>query len=171
MQLEKFGGGSSVPTLNRNDVHAHKVALPSKAEQLIIASFFGAVDEKIDLLSKKKKQLEKYNIMKSDLLRLTKFTRCAPVRFAATGCSALRAQRSRTRRKRDACFCALPRGASGTKWLAAKTPPAISSCKFHVMRTLREVFEERRIRKKIGNSCCFRAHQPSRRGWSRRGLR
>lgn len=60
MQLEKFGGGSSVPTLNRNDVHAHKVALPSKAEQLIIASFFGAVDEKIDLLSKKKKQLEKY---------------------------------------------------------------------------------------------------------------
>jgi hypothetical protein len=36
-------------------------------------------------------------------------------------------QRSRTARKRDACFCAPPRAAPTTFWLAAKTPPAKTS--------------------------------------------
>lgn len=43
--LERFGGGSGVPTLNRNDVHDFQVALPqSKPEQAAIAAVLSDTD-------------------------------------------------------------------------------------------------------------------------------
>lgn len=43
--LERFGGGSGVPTLNRNDVHDFQVALPqSKSEQTAIATVLSDTD-------------------------------------------------------------------------------------------------------------------------------
>ncbi len=30
IKLERFNAGTSVPTLNRNDVHMHKIAIPNK---------------------------------------------------------------------------------------------------------------------------------------------
>lgn len=43
--LERFGGGSGVPTLNRNDVHDFQVALPqSKPEQTAIAAVLSDTD-------------------------------------------------------------------------------------------------------------------------------
>jgi len=58
-------------------------------------------------------------------LQLTKFTYCARVRFAATRCSATPRRRSRTRRKRDACFAPCREALRAQKWLAAKTPQSI----------------------------------------------
>jgi type I restriction enzyme S subunit len=59
-KLERFEASSSVPTLNRNNVHNIKVSLPPLPEQQKIASFLSAVDEKIQLLSRKKELLEQY---------------------------------------------------------------------------------------------------------------
>lgn len=59
-KLERFGSGSGVPTLNRNDVHIQKVSIPTLCEQQKIASFFMAIDSKLDLLRKKRDLLEKY---------------------------------------------------------------------------------------------------------------
>jgi type I restriction enzyme S subunit len=59
-KLERLGTGSSVPTLNRNDVHAKKTFFPTLLEQQKIASFLSAVDEKIQQLSRKKELLEQY---------------------------------------------------------------------------------------------------------------
>ena len=43
--LERFGGGSGVPTLNRNDVHDFQVALPqSNSEQTAIATVLSDTD-------------------------------------------------------------------------------------------------------------------------------
>lgn len=58
--LKRFGTGSGVPTLNRNDVHSQKILVPSDCEQQKIASFLTAVDDKIQQLSKKKALLELY---------------------------------------------------------------------------------------------------------------
>lgn len=54
-KLERYGTGSGVPTLNRNDVHVQKRFIPNKIEQQKIASFLSAVDEKIQQLSRKKR--------------------------------------------------------------------------------------------------------------------
>ncbi|MGO2891660.1 MAG: restriction endonuclease subunit S [Enterococcus devriesei] len=49
VDLSKFGTGSGVPTLNRNDVHAQKVYIPSPKEQVKLAKFFKQLDETITL--------------------------------------------------------------------------------------------------------------------------
>ena len=59
-KLERFGTGSSVPTLNRNDIHVQKRCIPSLPEQQKIASFLSAVDKKIQQLIRKKDLLELY---------------------------------------------------------------------------------------------------------------
>ncbi len=48
IRLERFGTGSGVPTLNRNDVHSHNVAIPKRVkEQSIIATVLSDMDELI----------------------------------------------------------------------------------------------------------------------------
>lgn len=59
-KLERFGTGSGVPTLNRNDVHSQKITVPIFPEQQKIAAFLTAVDEKIQQLARKKDLLEQY---------------------------------------------------------------------------------------------------------------
>ena len=58
--LERFGTGSGVPTLNRNDVHIQIESFPSLPEQTKIASFLTAVDERLNKLKQKKTLLEQY---------------------------------------------------------------------------------------------------------------
>ena len=58
--LERFGTGSGVPTLNRNDVHSQEEYFPSNAEQQKIATFFTAIDKKLSGLKEKKNLLEQY---------------------------------------------------------------------------------------------------------------
>lgn len=56
--LERFSGGSTVPTLNRNDVHFVKKNIPSsKDEQQKIADFLTSIDSRITLLKEKKDTL------------------------------------------------------------------------------------------------------------------
>jgi type I restriction enzyme S subunit len=46
--LERFGTGSGVPTLNRNDVHAHEVSIPpSNGEQQAIVAILSDMDAEI----------------------------------------------------------------------------------------------------------------------------
>ena len=59
-KLERFGTGSGVPTLNRNDVHINNAFFPTLPEQQRIATFLTAVDEKLTALKKKKELLEQY---------------------------------------------------------------------------------------------------------------
>jgi restriction endonuclease S subunit len=49
--LENFKAGSTIPTLNRNDVHDHRAFFPSPAEQTKIANFLTALDRKIESVS------------------------------------------------------------------------------------------------------------------------
>jgi len=52
--LEKFATGSGVPTLNRNDVHAHRLALsPTIEEQSAIATILSDMDAEIGTLETK----------------------------------------------------------------------------------------------------------------------
>ena len=52
--LEKFGTGSGVPTLNRNDVHAHKAPVPPTTdEQTAIAAILSDMDAEIGALQAK----------------------------------------------------------------------------------------------------------------------
>lgn len=59
-KLERYNAGSTVPTLNRNDVHSVKKSIPQPQEQQKIATFLTAVDQRIKLLQKKKGALEEY---------------------------------------------------------------------------------------------------------------
>jgi type I restriction enzyme, S subunit len=46
--LERFATGSGVPTLNRNDVHAFKIAIPAaRGEQVAIAAILTDMDAEI----------------------------------------------------------------------------------------------------------------------------
>ncbi len=61
IRLEKYNAGSTVPTLNRNDVHSIKASIPqSLEEQQKIANFLSSVDTKIEQLNRKKALLEQY---------------------------------------------------------------------------------------------------------------
>ena len=61
IRLKKYNAGSTIPTLNRNDVHSIKASIPeSLEEQQNIASFLSSVDTKIEQLGKKKALLEQY---------------------------------------------------------------------------------------------------------------
>ncbi|SOD18533.1 restriction endonuclease subunit S [Nitrosomonas ureae] len=59
--LARFGTGSGVPTLNRNDVHRQVIHVPqSLAEQTKISNFLTAIDEKITQLTQKQGLLKQY---------------------------------------------------------------------------------------------------------------
>ena len=61
IRLKKYNAGTSIPTLNRNDVHSIKASIPeSLKEQQKIASFLSSVYTKIEQLGKKKALLEQY---------------------------------------------------------------------------------------------------------------
>ena len=57
IDISQYSSGSSVPTLNRNDVHKHTVSLPEYNEQTKIADFLAKIDERIET---QKKIIEKY---------------------------------------------------------------------------------------------------------------
>jgi type I restriction enzyme, S subunit len=50
LKLERFGTGSGVPTLNRNDVHDSEVAIPQLEEQRMIATVLSDMDTAIAAL-------------------------------------------------------------------------------------------------------------------------
>ena len=66
LNLERFGSGSGVPTLNRNDVHDQLIGVPCNiAEQRRIGAFFDRLDSLITLHQRKLELLR--NIKKSML--------------------------------------------------------------------------------------------------------
>ncbi|MCL2663036.1 MAG: restriction endonuclease subunit S [Oscillospiraceae bacterium] len=63
--LERYGTGSGVPTLNRNDVHDAKIFIPKPEEQAIISNFFRHLD---NLITLHQRELEKLKNIKKALL-------------------------------------------------------------------------------------------------------
>lgn len=64
--LERFATGSGVPTLNRNDVHAFNVTMPSqKEEQEAIAKVLNSLDAEISALEAK---LDKGRLLKQGMM-------------------------------------------------------------------------------------------------------
>lgn len=53
-----FNNGTSVPTLNRNDVHSVELSIPPPPEQIAIASILSAIDDKIENNLQMNKTLE-----------------------------------------------------------------------------------------------------------------
>lgn len=66
IKLERFGTGSGVPTLNRNDVHDFKVAIPNHIEQTAIAQILSDMDAEIEVLEQK---LAKYRMIKQGMMQ------------------------------------------------------------------------------------------------------
>lgn len=64
--LEHFQAGSTIPTLNRNDVHDYRSSFPSPAEQTKIANFLTALDRKIESVAQ---QIELTQTFKRGLLQ------------------------------------------------------------------------------------------------------
>ena len=67
LDLNRFGTGSGVPTLNRNDVHDAIVSVPSKNEQERISAYLTILDQLITLHQRKcdeVKSLKKYMLQK-----------------------------------------------------------------------------------------------------------
>jgi len=58
--LSRFGAGSGVPTLNRNDVHSQIESFPTLPEQTKIANFLTSIDAKIETVAKKIEQTQAY---------------------------------------------------------------------------------------------------------------
>ena len=56
--LNRFGTGSGVPTLNRNDVHDTVVTIPSVNEQVKISAYLTKIDHLITLHQRKKNLLK-----------------------------------------------------------------------------------------------------------------
>ena len=65
LDLSKFGTGSGVPTLNRNDVHDTLVCVPDFDEQKKISAYFDCLDNLITLHQRK---LEKLTNVKKSML-------------------------------------------------------------------------------------------------------
>lgn len=65
IDLTRFGTGSGVPTLNRNDVHDHHVNVPKNKEQIKITSFFQSLDK---LLTLHQQQYAKLTNLKKAML-------------------------------------------------------------------------------------------------------
>ena len=66
MNLERFGSGSGVPTLNRNDVHDQLIGVPCNiAEQRRIGAFFDRLDSLITLHQRK---YDKLCVLKKSML-------------------------------------------------------------------------------------------------------
>jgi type I restriction enzyme S subunit len=63
-KLERFGTGSGVPTLNRNDIHIQKEYFPKSDEQQKIASFLSLIDERI---ATQNKIIEELKLLKNTL--------------------------------------------------------------------------------------------------------
>lgn len=61
LRLERFGSGSGVPTLNRNDVHEHVTILPTLVEQRRIAAILSTWDEAITKTRELIAQLQQRN--------------------------------------------------------------------------------------------------------------
>ena len=59
LDLNRFGTGSGVPTLNRNDVHDAIVSVPSKNEQERISAYLTILDQLITLHQQKCEELKK----------------------------------------------------------------------------------------------------------------
>lgn len=65
LDLRRFGTGSGVPTLNRNDIHSEKVYIPEYKEQVEIVAFLEQFDNLITLHQQKLEKLQ--NIKKAFL--------------------------------------------------------------------------------------------------------
>ncbi len=66
LKLEKYKGGSGVPTLNRNDLHEKILFFPPLQEQQQIAQILSDMDEEIEALEK---ELEKYRMIKTGAMQ------------------------------------------------------------------------------------------------------
>ena len=66
LDLSKFASGSGVPTLNRNDVHSYKIAVPPLPEQQRIVSVLSLWDTAI---AKQTALIEKLNLRKRGLMQ------------------------------------------------------------------------------------------------------
>ena len=66
IDLSKFASGSGVPTLNRNDVHVSKVAVPPKQEQNRIVEVLELWDTAIE---KQSELIEKFKLRKRALMQ------------------------------------------------------------------------------------------------------
>jgi type I restriction enzyme S subunit len=64
--FDRFATGSGVPTLNRNDVHAFRMAVPSLPEQSAIAAILSVMDTEIDSLES---QLAKAREIKQGMMQ------------------------------------------------------------------------------------------------------
>ncbi len=65
LDLKRFGTGSGVPTLNRNDVHDTLISIPTPEEQTQIGNYFKNLDH---LLTLRQGELEKLQHLKKALL-------------------------------------------------------------------------------------------------------
>lgn len=60
VDLKKYNAGSTVPTLNRNDVHDLKRAIPKREEQEKIADFLTLLEKRIEKQQEKIEKLEHF---------------------------------------------------------------------------------------------------------------
>ena len=68
IRIEQYSTGSGVPTLNRNDVHRHKVCIPKLKEQSKISRFLSLIDERIATQNKIIEDLKKLKVAIIDKL-------------------------------------------------------------------------------------------------------
>ncbi|HFK5519658.1 TPA: restriction endonuclease subunit S [Elizabethkingia anophelis] len=61
LNFNRFGSGSGVPTLNRNDIHPYKIPLPPLPEQQKIAEILSTWDKAIELCQKTIEELKQRN--------------------------------------------------------------------------------------------------------------
>jgi type I restriction enzyme S subunit len=66
IKLERFASGSGVPTLNRNDVHDFRIAIPTLPEQTAIANALSNIDE---LISQTEKLIDKKKAIKQGVMQ------------------------------------------------------------------------------------------------------